>query len=86
MAYPTSIFRNTPLTCNLCEEKKQNCEFMKHRENFSYANRDPGYRGGWVSRYCTMKEDGLDDFTLYFPYILLLFSLLMVGVERGFSR
>ena len=59
---------------------------MKVREDFSYASRDtlPGYRSAWVTKYCTMKE--VDDFTLYFPFIILMFSLLMVVVERGFNR
>ena len=59
---------------------------MKVREDFSYASRDtlPGYYSAWVTKYCTMKE--VDDFTLYFPFIILMFSLLMVVVERGFNR
>ena len=86
VAYPTTMFQRSPLWCNPCMNETKNCEFMKVREDFSYASRDtlPGYHSSWVTKYCTMTE--VDDFTLYFPYIILFFSLLMVVVERGFNR
>ena len=45
---------------------------------------NPTYNTGWVTKYCTMKE--VDNFILYFPYVLLLIPLIMVGMERGLIR
>ena len=86
VAYPTTIFTNMQLTCDRCVTETANCKFMKGRSDFNTTRKvnDPGYRGGWVNRYCTMTE--VDDVTLYFPYILIAISLFMVGIEKGFDR
>jgi len=45
---------------------------------------NPSYNAAWVTKYCTMTE--VDNFILYFPYVLLLIPLIMVGMERGLIR
>ena len=45
---------------------------------------DPGYHIYYVKSYCTHKA--LGKFTLYFPYILLISALILVGIERLFKK
>ena len=45
---------------------------------------NPGYRAGWVSKYCTMEA--VDDFVYYYPYVLIGVPLLMIAVEESFIR
>ena len=86
VAYPTTMFSSSPLTCDLCTVEANNCQFMKNREDFNYTikQNNPGHFGEWVRKYCTMTE--IDDFTLYFPYLLLFFPLMMIATEKGFDR
>ena len=45
---------------------------------------DPGFNAWWVKKYCTMTA--VDQFILYFPYILLIIALVIVLIERVFVR
>ena len=52
----------------------------------SYPNTttDPGHHAWYVKTYCT--HNALGKFTLYFPYILLISALVLVGIERLFTK
>ena len=45
---------------------------------------DPGYHIYYIKNYCT--QDAVSHFTQYFPYILLFLPVVLVGIERFFSR
>ena len=84
---PTAMFSATPLDCNICTEEDKNCEFMKGLNNFNpITNKTsaPSYNAWWVKKYCTMTA--VDEFTLYFPYILIIIPLIMVAIEKGFVK
>ena len=91
---PTTMFSNTPLNCTICTKSAGNCGFMidkngTYKEGFYPVDPeknvyDPAYNAGWVTKHCTMTE--IDNFILYFPYVLLLIPLIMVGMESGFIR
>ena len=83
---PTAMFKSTPLWCEVCT--KDNCQFLKDMKDFApieFKNNhsSSAYYSGWVRKYCTMTA--VDDFTLYFPYVLLLIPIIMVAVEKGFK-
>ena len=48
------------------------------------SGRDPGYQAWYVKNYCT--QHAISEFTQYFPYILLFLPVVLVGIERFFSR
>ena len=74
---PTTIFNGTPLYCTLCTRPGQ-CGSAPN------STTDPGYHIYFVKSYCTHKA--LGKFTLYFPYILLISALILVGIERLFKK
>eukprot|EP00090_Calanus_glacialis_P024671 TRINITY_DN38342_c0_g1_i1.p1 TRINITY_DN38342_c0_g1~~TRINITY_DN38342_c0_g1_i1.p1 ORF type:complete len:507 (+),score=138.46 TRINITY_DN38342_c0_g1_i1:23-1543(+) len=74
---PTTIFNGTPLYCTLCTQPGQ-CGSAPN------TTTDPGYHIYFVKSYCTHKA--LGKFTLYFPYILLISALILVGIERLFKK
>ena len=45
---------------------------------------NPDFNAWWVKKYCTMTA--VDQFILYFPYILLIIALVIVLIERVFVR
>ena len=83
MALPTTMFSNSPLWCQLCSEDTKNCDFMEDREDFNRAEKDPGYYGGFVRKYCTMHE--VDQFIVYFPYLMIIIPMMMIASEQGFN-
>ena len=84
---PTTMFSSTPLDCTICNVKHGNCQFMNNTKNFNPILNEtfaPGYNAWWVKKYCTMTA--VDEFTLYFPYILIIIPLTMVAIEKGFAK
>ena len=85
---PTAIVHGSPLQCNYCFVN--NCdgrEFVNLKEGDEIkagSSIDPGYNYFWVPHYCT--EVALDGFIVFFPYILLIMTILIVLVERVFMR
>ena len=88
------MFTSTPLDCNLCQTRLNNCQsFLNDPDGFFPWNKsmeedlgkgkDP-YSRFWVKKHCTMYE--VHDFTLYFPYVLIVIPLCMYTVERGFVK
>ena len=44
---------------------------------------DPNFNLWWVKKYCTFTA--VDEFVLYFPYILLVMPLVIFLIEEGFK-
>ena len=89
MTYPTAVINSTPIFCTICDEKAQNCEFMKNNTDYkgyhpTATSDDPKHNAWWVKSYCTMTA--VNEFVLYFPYILIGIPLMMVLIEKGFIR
>ena len=89
--YPTAIISNQSVDCNICRE--QTCKFVDKsllKPEFKPYNGDvPNgpYNGWWVKKYCTFNsKEGIDEFILYFPYILLIIPLGMILIEHCFVR
>jgi len=86
--YPTSIISNAPLECTICKEK--NCNFEAMPSSYvPYNGTDSAgpYNIWWVKKYCTFHgKTGVEEFILYFPYILLIVPLLMILIENCFIR
>ena len=85
---PTAIINSTPLDCTFC--KKDYCENkfpdrlnVTEEERYEFSI-DPSFNWRWVTKYCTMTA--VDNFILYFPYILLIMALVIVLIERVFVR
>ena len=86
MAIPTTMFSSTPLNCQLCSEDVNNCEFMEDLEGFNRTKTrkdGPGYYGGWVKKYCSMNE--VEDFIIYFPYLMIIIPMVMIASDQGFN-
>ena len=91
---PTAMFHNTPINCNICIKNTRNCNFMIdskgfYKDGFNPVDPEknisnPEYNGAWVTKFCTMME--VDNFILYFPYVLLLMPLVMVALEKVFIK
>ena len=79
---PTAMITNSPLNCQLCTE--DNCKFIRDGTRVVNASNDPGYNSRWVAKYCTMED--VDEFVLYYPYILIMIPCVLVAIENGFSR
>ena len=75
---PTAIFASTPLDCTFCT--KDICP--EEKQNINAAN--PNHFGWWIKKYCTFEH--VDEFVLYFPYVLLVIALLLVLMERFFIQ
>ena len=81
------MFSSTPLDCTICNTAEGNCGFMKNKTDFMPIHNksfNPNYNTAWVKKYCTMTA--VDEFTLYFPYVLITIALTMVLIEKGFVK
>ena len=47
-------------------------------------NNDKDYSAWWVKKYCT--ETAVDGFIKYFPYILFVVALVIVAIEKLFTK
>ena len=69
----------------IVREKEGNCKFPHPGIQGDPNKTDkPDYNAWWVKKYCTMTT--VDEFTLYFPYVLLIMPLIMVAVEKMFIK
>ena len=48
------------------------------------VNNDADYSAWWVKKYCT--ETAVDGFIKYFPYILFVVALVIVAIEKVFTK
>ena len=91
---PTTMFSSTPLDCTICNKDEGNCDFLDEmEESKDWATEmsakisntgKPDFSAWWTKKYCTMTR--VDQFTLYFPYVLLIMPIIMVAVEKGFIK
>ena len=86
LTVPTSIITSgTPLDCNFC--KGDICKGLGAEFNITPPpgkTEDPGFNAWWIKKYCT--QTAVDEFILYFPFILLLMALLLVLIENSFIK
>ena len=75
---PTAMVMESPLHCTICKDDL--CNPLKYFEGMAV---DPGYCEEFVKQYC-LVNGSIDSFLLYFPFILLLISLVMVALEKTF--
>ena len=85
--WPTAILNKNPLDCTLCKE--WNCEFLvsetKLNPPLNRSQSDPDHFDWWVAKFCTMQEGtGVDEFTIYLPYLLILIPIALLLIENGF--
>ena len=73
------MINSTPLFCSLCTEGL--CDENKIPQNKS----DPKYLWRWTSKYCTYDPKTVDQFLLYFPYVLLIIAIILCLIERVFN-
>ena len=60
---------------------------MGDREEYqpiANSSLDPGYSAYWIGKYCS--KTAIEEFTLYFPYVLIIIPLIMVALESGFNK
>ena len=93
---PTTMFTATSLDCTPCmkfhmkHSSQDNCQGDKFQKDPKFSPVDgvnvtnPGHNAWWAKKWCTMNE--VHDFTLYFPYMLIILPLCMVASERGFDK
>ena len=48
------------------------------------SNNDADYNDWWVKKYCT--ETAVDGFIKYFPYILFVVAMVIVAIEKVFTK
>lgn len=56
---------------------------MDEMEGFHYAKTNPGYYSNFVKKSCTMKD--VEEFIIYFPYLMIIIPMMMIATERGFD-
>ncbi len=91
---PTAIINSTPLDCTPCQADR--CPDDKFRTTYddeeaqSHADVDASkvnqkdINAWWVKKFCTMTA--VDEFIMYFPYILLIMAFVIVLIEKMFVR
>ena len=47
---------------------------------------DPKFSAWWVKKYCTYDADAIDPVLFYFPIMLLCMALVLLLIERAFSK
>ena len=74
------MISSTPLWCNDCT--KGLCEESK----ISQENEKSPHDKWWLKQYCTLDPETVDQFLLYFPYVLLIVAVTLFAIERVFTR
>ena len=77
--FPTALIHKNPLVCTVCIDGLKGCNGSK------VVKDDPKYDFKWTNRHCKLDPKAVDQFLLYFPYILLIVSLLLFFIERIFK-
>ena len=80
IVFPTAMISSTPLYCTICT--KGLCE----DESKTSQEKDPGHHAWWLKQYCTLDPKTVDQFLLYFPYVLLIVAVVLFAIERAFTR
>jgi len=79
IVFPTAMISSTPLWCTICT--KGLCE----DESKISQEKGPGHNAWWLKQYCTLDPKTVDQFLLYFPYVLLIVALTLFVIERAFN-
>merc|ERR1719464_2692791 len=79
------MISTTPLWCTDCT--KGLCEDEKKISQHPNGTLITGpHNIWWLKQYCTLDPKTVDQFLLYFPYVLLIVALTLFGIERAFTR
>ena len=85
IVFPTAMISSTPLWCTDCT--KGLCE---DESKISQHPNDTLIKGPhnawWLKQYCTLDPKTVDQFLLYFPYVLLIVAVTLFAIERAFTR
>ena len=75
------MISSTPLWCTICTKGLCEDESKICQENQT----DPKHNERWLKQYCTLDRKTVDQFLLYFPYVLLIVALTLFCIERAFN-
>ena len=78
IVFPTAMISSTPLWCTDCT--KGLCE-----DESKIAQEKGPHNAWWLKQYCTLDPKTVDQFLLYFPYVLLIVALTLFVIERVFN-
>ena len=73
------MINSTPLWCTPCKGTLCGNETLNQNKD------DPGHSPLWVKQYCTLDPETVDQFLLYFPYLLLIVAVVLYFIERVFN-
>jgi len=77
IAFPKAMLNTSPIWCTKCT--KDICP-----DDMNGTSEDPFDR--WALRKCTYDPKVVDQFLLYFPYVILFVAVLLFVVEKFFSK
>merc|ERR1719400_219825 len=78
------MISTTPLWCTECT--KGLCEDDSKISQYPNGTLIKGpHDKWWLKQYCTLDPKTVDQFLLYFPYVLLIVALTLFGIERVFN-
>merc|ERR1719464_2615204 len=77
------MISTTPLWCNECT--KGLCEDEKISQHPNGTLIKSPHNIWWLKQYCTLDPKTVNQFLLYFPYVLLIVALTLFGIERVFN-
>merc|ERR1719464_66496 len=79
------MISTTPLWCTDCT--KGLCEDEKKISQHPNGTLITGpHNIWWLKQYCTLDPKTVNQFLLYFPYVLLIVALTLFAIERAFTR
>ena len=84
IVFPTAMISSTPLWCTDCT--KGLCEDESKISQHPNGTLIKGpHNAWWLKQYCTLDPKTVDQFLLYFPYVLLIVALTLFVIERVFN-
>ena len=79
------MISTTPLWCTECT--KGLCEDDSKISQYPNGTLIKGpHDKWWLKQYCTLDPKTVDQFLLYFPYVLLIVAVTLFAIERVFTR
>merc|ERR1711971_304733 len=78
------MISTTPLWCNECT--KGLCEDEKISQHPNGTLITGPHNIWWLKQYCTLDPKTVNQFLLYFPYVLLIAAITLFAIERAFTR
>ena len=79
------MINGTPLYCTICKDNI--CGDLGKDAPIDDQNKtiDPGHHPWWVKQHCTLDPKAVNQFLLYFPYVLLIVAILLYLIETAFT-